>query len=247
MKTFTAIIFAIILLLASISTSSVFAQDGGDEGYLVDEGYPVETAESTSDPSVPTPEPPQPTPEATEAAPLPAVSTPEPTAEPEDPHPVCEDLQTHPVLTLLAEHYNVAYEELLVYFCDYNLGVGEIDLLLKTFRRMSAEITLDEILAMRMDEGLGWGEIWLALGLKGGEVGNSDNQGHPAAFKKNENRAKYNHQASNAGEDNQLTNEFMPESPPGQNNNPNSNKPATPPGQDKGNDGKDPPGNTKRP
>lgn len=254
MKTITAIILAIILLAASIGTRTVFAQDGGDDGYPVETEATAEPTEAAPDPPDPTPATPQPTPNPPAATPDPTevvslAATPEPPQETDEPSPVCvgDQTRTHPVINRLAAHYDVAYEELLVYFCEYDFGVGEIDLLLETFRRMSDGTTLEAILAMRIDEGLGWGEIWQALGLKGAGEGNPEGAGQPEAYKRNENRAKYNHQASNAGDENQLKNEFKPENPPGQDNNWNSNKPDTPPGEDKGDKGNDHPGNNKKP
>ena len=216
MKTFTAILLAIIFLLASISTVTVSAQKGGDEGYSVDEGYPVETTEPpeptpeppqptpeapqpTPEPPQPTPEPQKPTPDPTEAAPQPTAATAAPTKEPEDPHPACDGLKIHPVIEKISEHYQMPYEDLLEYFCDYNLGVMEIKLLLETFIRAAEEIGLDEILSMRVDEGRSWVDIWLTLGLK--ETPNFDEVGQSEAFRKNDNRNGYNHQASNPGAD----------------------------------------------
>jgi type IV secretory pathway VirB10-like protein len=257
MKTITAIILAIILLAVSIGTRTVFAQDGGDDGYPVEteataaptEAPPEPTAPPEPAPaaSQPTPNPPAATPEPTEAVPF--VAIPQPTRETNESSPVCVGDSTivHPVISRLAEHYGSAYAELLDYFCEYNLGVGEIDLLLETFRRLSDGTTMEAIFAMRVDEGMGWGEIWQALGLQGVGEGNPEGAGQPEVFKRNENRAKYNHQASNAGDENQLKNEFKPETPPGQEHNGNSNKPATPLGVDKSNQGNDPPGNDKKP
>ncbi len=216
MKTISAIILAIIFLLASISTGTVFAQKGGDDSYPVDEGYPVETTappeptpeppqptpdppQPTPDPPQPTPEPQKPTPEATEPAPLPTTATSAPTQEPEGPHPACEGLETHSVIARIAEHYHMAYEDLLVVFCEYGLGVREVKLLLETYTRVAEDFSLEEILSMRVDQGRSWREIWLDLGLK--DSPHFDGSGQPEAFHKNNHRNGYNHQASNANGD----------------------------------------------
>lgn len=210
MKTFSAIIIAIILLLASISTSTVFAQDGGDDGYpIATETTPVPTdstpdppdptpdpPDPTPEPAQPTPEPARPTPEPTEAAPLPTAASPEPTP---DPHPACEGIQAHTGITLLAEHFHTPYEDLLVFFCEYDLNIIEIKLLMQTFTHAAGQVSLDEIRAMRVEEGLSWVEIWLELGLK--DNTKFDGSGQSEAFKKNESRNQYNHQALNAAGD----------------------------------------------
>lgn len=88
-----------------------------------------------------------------------------------------EDLETpayclegtiHPALAGLAEFYEVDYEELLVYFCDYDFGIGEIEHALATAELEDVEMTYQELLEWRYDGGtkeVGWGEIWQALGL----------------------------------------------------------------------------------
>ena len=203
MKTFSAIIIAIILLMASISTGTVFAQDGGDDGYPVaTETTPVpldptpDPPDPTPEPAQPTPDPARPTPEPTEVAPLPTAATPEPTP---DPHPACEGVQAHPGIMLLAEHFHMPYEELLVFFCEYDLNIIEIKLLMQTYTHAAGEVTLNEIRLMRVEEGLSWIEIWLELGLKDGLKLDGSNQ--PEAFTKNESRNQYNHQALNAAGD----------------------------------------------
>lgn len=194
MKTISAIIIAIILLAMSISVGSVFAEGGGETG------YPIETETTTvptPEPTQPTPEPTQPTPEPTKPTPDPTKPRPVPTDEPEEPHPACTEGLIHPVITSIGEAYGLPYEELIVYFCEYDLGVGEIVLLVETYKRSKGEYTLDEILAMRLEQGLGWGEIWQILDLEnfGKDMpGGFEGSG---VFNRNQNRRKYNHQASN--------------------------------------------------
>ena len=203
MKTFSAIIIAIILLLASISTGTVFAQDGGDDGYpIATETTPAPTdpphdpPEPTAEPAQPTPEPARPTSKPTEVTPLPAAASPEPTPNPD---PACEGAQTHPGIMLLSEHFHTPYEELLVFFCEDNFNMIEIKLLMQTFTYATGKVTVDEIRSMRVEQGLSWNEIWLELGLK--DTPKFDGSDQPKGFKKNEGRNHYNHQALSAGGD----------------------------------------------
>jgi hypothetical protein len=80
----------------------------------------------------------------------------------------CLEGKTHPALAWLAEFYEVDYDELLVYFCDYEFGIGEIEHALATAELEDVEMTYQELLEWRYDGGtkeVGWGEIWQALGL----------------------------------------------------------------------------------
>ncbi len=80
----------------------------------------------------------------------------------------CLEGKTHPSLAWLAEFYEVDYEELLVFFCDYEFGIGEIEHALATAELEGVEMTYQELLEWRYDGGtkeVGWGEIWQALGL----------------------------------------------------------------------------------
>jgi hypothetical protein len=45
----------------------------------------------------------------------------------------------------------------MTWFCDYNLGFGEIDLMLGLSRQY--DVPVEQILDMRIKEGLGWGRI----------------------------------------------------------------------------------------
>jgi hypothetical protein len=83
---------------------------------------------------------------------------------------VCSGEMLHPVLTRLAETYEVAYEDLLEYFCDFEFGVGEIRLALVTAERDDVTYTYKQLLEWRYAEGMkdvGWGRIWQELGLIG--------------------------------------------------------------------------------
>jgi hypothetical protein len=83
---------------------------------------------------------------------------------------VCSGEIIHPVLMNLAEIYEVDYEELLAYFCDFEFGVGEIRLALVTAEREGVDLTYDEVLTLRLIDGekeVGWGLIWQELGLIG--------------------------------------------------------------------------------
>jgi hypothetical protein len=88
----------------------------------------------------------------------------------------------HPVASALAERYDVDYEEVLAWFCEDGLGLGEIGLALYTVRvvenmaddDVSADagvatvpMTADDLLAMRLEEEMGWGQIWQELGFIG--------------------------------------------------------------------------------
>lgn len=93
---------------------------------------------------------------------------------------ICAGEMIHPVLSALAESYDgVEYEDLLMYFCEQDFGVGEIRHALETAAHPDVELTYQEILAWAYSEGMeeiGWGEIWQELGLIGnpfaGEEGN---------------------------------------------------------------------------
>jgi hypothetical protein len=73
----------------------------------------------------------------------------------------------NPVLDALAIEYGVDYQELLSYFCDSGLGIGEITLTLTTLQNFEGEMTLSELVTLRLTEDMGWGKIWISLGLIG--------------------------------------------------------------------------------
>ncbi len=172
----------------------------------------------------------------------------ETTTETEDSDLVCDGERVHPVLEGFSSKYNVPYDDLLVYFCELDLGVGEIALALQTNMQTGGnEEMMDELITQRVDEGKGWGEIWQELNLIGNDNGNGE--GEKALVRNNE-RNEFQAQIQNEGEDNQLQNVFQnqenngnkPDTPPGQDENPgNGNKPDNPPGQDEN------PGNGNKP
>jgi hypothetical protein len=69
----------------------------------------------------------------------------------------------HPVGNGLAHRYDVDYEEIMGWFCS-GYGFGEIKIAYET--ALKADVAVEELFAMRA-EGLGWGEIFQALGLIG--------------------------------------------------------------------------------
>jgi len=183
-----------------------------------------------------------------------------PTEVSEDTNPICDGTRIHPVLDGFSTKYNIPYDVLLVYYCQLQVGIGEIALALQTNQLMGGEVTVEELFTQRVDEGLGWGEIWQDLNLIGNDNGDSgDGQGHKALLR-NTQRNEFQEQIQNEGEDNQLQNVFQnqenngnkPDTPPGQDGNPgNGNKPDTPPGLDgdpgDGNKPETPPGQDDNP
>jgi hypothetical protein len=68
---------------------------------------------------------------------------------------------------VLAQRYNVPYEEIMGWFCQH-FGFGEIDLAYSLSQQTGKAVT--EIFAMRQS-GLGWGQIKQQLGTKPGHGG----------------------------------------------------------------------------
>jgi len=67
----------------------------------------------------------------------------------------CENLDApHPAGASIADTYGVDYEQVMEWFCEDNLGFGEVKHLLRTSEQ--TETSLEEILSMRLD-GMGWG------------------------------------------------------------------------------------------
>jgi hypothetical protein len=80
---------------------------------------------------------------------------------------VCSNEAIHPVLSSLAEDYKVEYDDLRVYFCEKEIGIGEIEHALATADLEEVEETYDVLLSWFYDDGMEWGEIWQTLGLIG--------------------------------------------------------------------------------
>lgn len=80
---------------------------------------------------------------------------------------VCSGEVIHPVLNTLAVEYEVGYEDLLFYFCEQEIGVGEIEHALATAALEEVEETYDVLLTWLYEGGMDWGEIWQELGLIG--------------------------------------------------------------------------------
>jgi hypothetical protein len=81
----------------------------------------------------------------------------------------CEYLDTmeHPTgmryYYMYKDSMGVTYDEIMGWFCEENLGFGEIKHLLNT--ALNSEFSIEEILEMRGD--MGWGEIWQEAGFIG--------------------------------------------------------------------------------
>jgi hypothetical protein len=87
--------------------------------------------------------------------------------DPDDDDMLCEGTREHPVLAGLAERYQMEYEVLLGYFCELEMGIGEIAHALRTVQFMDGSLTMEELLEQRIDQEMGWGQIWQELGLIG--------------------------------------------------------------------------------
>lgn len=224
MKRKSIVIVLSVVLLAAFWVGAVYAQE--ESGYPIDDTpTPTETETPTEKPpetETPTEEPtetetPTPTPDPTETeTPDPTeteipdpTETPEPTVEPtivptlppNEESPVCTGEREHPTLIELAERFGVPYEELVGYFCVDNMGVGEIALALSTIQNGDGTLDLPSLLSMRFDDGMGWGEIWQALGLSG------QDHGGVGLLKKDQDRNKNKEQITNEGEETDLENQ----------------------------------------
>jgi hypothetical protein len=76
---------------------------------------------------------------------------------PDEDGDTCTGADPHPKGSKLASDYDVEYSTIMKWFCEYNLGFGEIELMLGL--RDKYEVPVDEILEMRLKVGLGWGQI----------------------------------------------------------------------------------------
>jgi hypothetical protein len=82
----------------------------------------------------------------------------------------------HPALGRLAEQYEVAYPEVLRWFCEGRFGVGEIMHALQASQALDGAYSPEEILALKVQLG-GWGKVWQELGLKGPDKQTGDRPG----------------------------------------------------------------------
>ncbi|MEW5985361.1 MAG: hypothetical protein AB1791_01890 [Chloroflexota bacterium] len=91
-------------------------------------------------------------------------------------NPFCVGVDPHPVGQRLADTYQVAYEDVMTWFCD-GYGFGEVTHALETAQETG--LTPAEVLDMKAELG-GWGLVWQELGLIGppdnGDVGESDSR-----------------------------------------------------------------------
>jgi hypothetical protein len=71
---------------------------------------------------------------------------------------------THPVGAKLATRYDVDYEQVMGWFCDNEMGFGQIMLALQTAALLGGDA---EYYLGRRVAGEGWGEIWQEEGLIG--------------------------------------------------------------------------------
>jgi hypothetical protein len=117
-----------------------------------------------------------------EAAGYPLAAAAEPGQEDLD---FCTGAEPHPVAAALAQTYPVDYDTIMGWFCEENLGLGEIMLALETWARAEdltgvTDITSVEVLLGRRTAGDGWGQVWQDLGL----IGKTAKRpvGPPAAF-----------------------------------------------------------------
>ncbi len=146
----------------------------------------------------------------------------EPVDEPDD-TPLACGKEDHPVITALADEFELEYDVVMGYFCD-GYGVGEIAraLLLAEQTDMAAE----DVLAMRED-GMGWGNIVKELDVNPSSLA----PGRVISAEKHENKA----------EERERNREEEQNSGEGESQEQNQNKPgnsANAPGQQKkSNDG----------
>lgn len=176
----------VVFILAFVWVSMASAQSG-DDGYPID-GYPIETEVPTEEPTIeptqkPTRVPPQ---EPTQLPTREPIEESLETPEPMTLNPVCDGTRIHPVLYGFTILYDVSYDELVGYFCNDHLGIGEIALALKTVERLEGVISLEELLAQRVNDEYGWGEIWQRLGMIGN--GRNTKNDQPEGLAKNKNR-----------------------------------------------------------
>lgn len=82
---------------------------------------------------------------------------PPPDEPPDDDGDTCTGADPHPKGTKLANEYGMPYLMIMTWFCEYDLGFGEIDLMLGLSQKYV--VPVEEVLEMRVDHRLGWGRI----------------------------------------------------------------------------------------
>jgi hypothetical protein len=157
----------IALLLTLYWVGSVYAQD--NEGYLLDDGYPVDDGYPIDpSPEGDTQKPAQKPKQNPTENPVTAFwggTSPELYVSLQLSNAFCDGSRIHPGLLGLSDKFNLSYDEVLGYSCEYRAGVGEISLALQTVVRMNGAVSAEEILELRKIEKLSWDEIWQRLGL----------------------------------------------------------------------------------
>lgn len=111
------------------------------------------------------------------------VVTEEPEDDPIDPEQVCLGVIEHPDLVELAALYEIAYEDLLAYFCE-GVEVVDIQLALETAAHEGIELTFADVLDLRFFEGevvMTWEEIWELLEITDMEVPEEEEEEEPGA------------------------------------------------------------------
>jgi len=232
MKKSWFIVIVGVILLSVFWVGSVYAQD--DDGYPVDES--TETATTTPSPTEPAPSDPT----ETQPADPTEVVTPLPTVVPPEPNPVCDGTMIHPILEEISIRYDVTYVEILGYYCELGASVGEISMALKTVTRTDGAVSAVDLLEQHISDELGWGEIWLNLGL----IGHRSNLDHVQSngLMWNTERNEFQEQIMNEGEDEQIQNEAEHQDQNGDNagnamgQDEENGKPESSPGQNSNND-----------
>ena len=87
------------------------------------------------------------------------------TEEEEEDLAYCVGVEPHPVAQRLAGAYNVAYEDIMTWFCEGRYGLGEIMHALQTSD--DEDGNAPEQVLLRKTELGGWGQVWQELGLIG--------------------------------------------------------------------------------
>jgi hypothetical protein len=92
------------------------------------------------------------------------------TEEEEEELAYCVGVEPHPVAQRLADTYDVAYEDIMTWFCEGRYGLGEIMHALQTSD--DEDGNAPEQVLLRKTELGGWGQVWQELGL----IGKSDDK-----------------------------------------------------------------------